>query len=218
MDDMFHDREDDEYDSKTNKHKEEGDKRKKLDLADRTKITNELERYPHPLQQTDADVLLNVVNGRVSDEKVNVHDALSIGERMAAEFRECLPTGFYNVIHSKVVTMEAMKRGVKVGDTTVYDMEKLYGRLLVLSQKRDVSLESMLCFELAPLPPAIFDDYGSMRKSSKSQLLHKLAVWSTEITTPDAQVIDGNEMLYRITWPKTGTVKHLHQTFVRAGL
>ncbi|MES9884496.1 MAG: hypothetical protein ABW185_26930, partial [Sedimenticola sp.] len=216
MDDMFHDREDDEYDSKTNKHKEEGDKRKKLDLADRTKITNELERYPHPLQQTDADVLLNVVNGRVADEKVNVHDALSIGERMAAEFRECLPTGFYNVIHSKVVTMEAMKRGVKVGDTTVYDMEKLYGRLLVLSQKRDVSLESMLCFELAPLPPAIFDDYGSMRKSSKSQLLHKLAVWSTEITTPDAQVIDGNEMLYRITWPKTGTVKHLHQTFVRA--
>ncbi len=216
MDDMFQDREDDEFDTKTNRHKEEGYSRKKLDQADRTKISNELKRYPHPLEQPDSDMLLNVVNGRVADDTVNVQDALAIGESMVADFKKALPTGFYNPIHSKVVTMEAMKKGVRVGAGTVYDMEKLYGRLLVLSQKRDVSLESMLCFELAPLPPAIFDDYGSMRKGTKSPFLHKLAVWTDEASAPDVQVIDGNEILYQISWPKTGTVRHLHHNFIRA--
>ncbi len=95
-------------------------------------------------------------------------------------------------------------------------MEKLYARLLVLSQRRDVSLENLLYFELAPLPPSLFDEYGSMRKSSMSQLLHKLAVWCDEIIVPEVEVVDGNEMLYHITWPKTGTVRHLLQNFSRA--
>ncbi len=216
MDDMFHDRDDDEYDPTTDKHKEEGLQRKKLDELDRHKIQQELSKYPHPLEQHDTDVLVNIVNGQVADEKVNVHSALAIGESMAADFKSHLPSGFYNAIHSKVVTMETMKKGVKLADRTIYDMEKLYARLLVISQRRDISLETLMCYELAPLPPALFDEFGSMRKSSKSQLLHRLAVWGEETTDPDAEVVDGNEMLYHITWPKTGTVRHLVQNFTRA--
>ncbi|MES9884700.1 MAG: hypothetical protein ABW185_27970 [Sedimenticola sp.] len=215
MDDMFQDREDDEYDTKTNKHKEEGKQRKIQDGTDRMKIHQELEKYPHPLEQDENEPLFNIVNGHVADGKVNVENALVIGEVMAADFNGRPPTGFYNAIHAKVVTMETMKRGVKVGDKTVYDMEKLYARLLILSQRRDVSLDKLLCFELAPLPPALFDDYGSMRKSSKSQLLHRLAVWSEDTSVPDAEVVDGNEMLYHITWPKIGTVRSLLQSFSR---
>jgi hypothetical protein len=216
MHDMFHDHEDEDYDVKTDRHKEEGKQRKKLDTADRKKIQQELGRYPHPLQQRDTDALFNIVNGHVAGEKVNVHNALAIGECMAADFKGSLPAGFYNPIHSRVVTMKTTKKGMKIGDKTIYDMEKLYGRLLVISQRRDITLESMLCFELAPLPPAIFDDYGGLRKSAKAQLLHKLAVWFEGSNEPEVDVIDGNEMLYHITWPKTGTVQNLLQNFTKA--
>ena len=214
MDGMFQS-EDEEYDAKTDRHKEEGQQRQKLDRADRMKIKQELDRHPHPLQQSETDGLFNIVNGHVANEKVNVHNALAIGEGMASEFKG-LPGGFYSTIHSKVVTMETLKKGVKIGDQSIYDMEKLFGRLLVISQKRDVTLESMLRFELSPVPPALCDDYGCLRKSAKSQLLHKLAVWNASICESSVDVIDGNEMLYRITWPKTGTVRNLLQNFIRA--
>jgi hypothetical protein len=215
MDSMFHDHHDDKYEAKKDRHKDEGKERKKLDTSDRKKIQQELRKYPHPLHQEDKEVLFNIVNGHVADGKVNVHNALSIGNSMAAEFKGTLPTGFYKAIHSKVVTMETMKKGIKIGDKTIYDMEKLYGRLLVISQRRDITLESLFCFELAPLPSSIFDEYGSLRKSAKSRLVHKLAVWVEE-PEPEVDVIDGNEMLYQITWPKTGTVKDLMQNFTRA--
>ena len=60
--------------------------------------------------------------------------------------------------------MESMKKGLTVGDSTVYDMEKIYGRLLVLSESRDITLETTMSYELAPLPSAIFDEYGDLRK------------------------------------------------------
>ena len=216
MDNMFQVDGDEEYEKGTDKHKEEGKRRKILDQEDRKKIRQELAKYPHPLQLGEPEVLLNIVNGHVAGEKVNVHDALAIGERMSAEFKGTLPSGFYSPIHSKVVTMETMKKGVKIGEKMTYDMEQLYGRFLIVSQTRDVTLEDMLSFELAPVPSAIFDDYGSLRKSTKSTLLHALAVWHEDMNEPDIQVMDGNEMLYRITWPKIGTVKNLLQNFTRA--
>ena len=74
----------------------------------------------------------------------------------------------------------------------------------------------MLSFELAPLPSAIFDDYGDLRQETKSQLFHKHAVWGADDSCPDATIIDGNGMLYSLTWPKSGTVKDLLQKFIKA--
>lgn len=213
---MFQDPDDGEFDVDTNYHKEERKPRRKLDMTDRQKILEELRKYPNPLQLGDNVALFNIVNGRVADEKVNVHNALAIGECMVAEFKGKLPAGFYKPIQSKVTTMESMKKGIKLGDKTIYDMEKLYGRLLVLSQKRDITLENLLSFELSPVPPSLFDEYGSLRKGTKSIMLHKLAVWCENRHVPEVDIIDGNEMLYHITWPKVGKVKNLLQNFTRA--
>lgn len=89
------------------------------------------------------DSLFNIVNGHVAGDKVNVHNALAIGETMEADFKNTLPQGFYRPIHRQVITLESMKKGAKIGENIIYDMEKLYGRLLVLSQSRDISLEKM---------------------------------------------------------------------------
>lgn len=65
------------------------------------------------------------------------------------------------------------------------------------------------------MPSAIFDEYGGLRKSSKSPLLHRLAVWCDNASKPDVSIIDGNEMLHRITWPKLGKVQNFNRALTQ---
>ena len=78
---------------------------------------------------------------KLLESYVNVDDALRLGSVMVAKFSDALPGGFYKPLKKEVITMELLKKSVKVGKTNMYDMEKLYGRLLVISQKRDVQLK-----------------------------------------------------------------------------
>ena len=52
--------------------------------------------------------------------------------------------------------------------------EVLFRRLLSVSQTRDIDLKTVLRYELAAVPPALFNDDGSMRKTSKAELSKKL--------------------------------------------
>ena len=49
-------------------------------------------------------------------------------------------------------------------------MEKLYARLLVISQNRDIELSELSKYELSPMPSSLFDEYGDLRKGSKAVL------------------------------------------------
>ena len=52
-----------------------------------------------------------------------------------------------------------MKTTVRLGDTVaVYDMGKLFGRLLILLQKREINLDIVFTYELAPMPSSFFDE------------------------------------------------------------
>ena len=216
MESMFHDENSSsEPGARSEKHKEEGKSRRKLDFDDRQLIREELKKFTHPLKYED-DKLVNIYNGCVASEKVNVHNAVAIGESKAAKFKDQLPIGFHNTIHSEVVTMQIMKRGVKVGGKTVYDLEKLYGRLLILTQKRKMSLKDVFSYELAPLPAALYDEYGALRKSKKHTLIDNLAKWTTHTEEIDVELIDGNEKLYGTTWPKAATVKSFAESFINS--
>jgi hypothetical protein len=70
----------------------------------------------------------------------------------------------------------------------------------VVSKKRDVSLETVLEHELATVPPALFHDDGSMRKTVKSDLAKKLEASCEEVHSlssgvTTAYVIDGMALL-----------------------
>jgi len=54
---------------------------------------------------------------------------------MAGQFLSHLPDNFYQPLKQEVVTMEGMKKCVKVGCGKVYDMEKLYARLLIVAEQ-----------------------------------------------------------------------------------
>jgi hypothetical protein len=51
---------------------------------------------------------------------------------MVSEFRASLPSGFHATISSPLKTMENIKKGVKVGDKTIFDLETIFLRLLTI--------------------------------------------------------------------------------------
>ena len=63
---------------KGNKHKEEGERRWKMDETDRNKIAEGLHKQSHPLNVKSTD-LYNFVSGQVAQTNVNVQDTLHIG-------------------------------------------------------------------------------------------------------------------------------------------
>ena len=91
-------------------HKVDGEARKKLDAEDRSMIREEFPECYHPLKSGAVKVMniskchhplksgavkvMHISNGCVADEKVNVHDAVSIGRRMAVEFKCGLSDSF----------------------------------------------------------------------------------------------------------------------------
>ena len=86
----------------------------------------------------------------------------------------------------------------------------------MISQKRDVNLETLFKFKLSPVPSSLFDEYGDMRKGNKSVLCNKLAVKLQDPDVPDVDLIltDGNEAIYHAPWPKLGTVKTFTDNFL----
>ncbi len=100
-------------------------------------------------------------------------------------------TRLYEILWSNISSSSGWpSKGVKVCDSLVYDMKKLYGRLLVIS---------------------LFNDYGGLRKSAKSTLVYTLTVYSEVAVVPNMDLIGGNERLYPVVWPKSATDwNHFH--------
>lgn len=112
IDNMFEDNKDKEYDTVTQKHKKEGENRRKLDSIDRNKLKKKLALHFHPLHQNDESEIFIIVNGCTADDEVNVHEAVATGDEMARTFTNGLPAGFYKTLHRRVVTMETTKKKV----------------------------------------------------------------------------------------------------------
>ena len=82
-----------------------------MDADDRRRISLELSKMSHPLENQSLH-LYNIANGRFAslETEVNVAGSVDIGERMAAQFRTSLPTGFHDAISSPIKTMEQKER------------------------------------------------------------------------------------------------------------
>ena len=175
---------------------------------------DELKQHTHPFKGT-ADVPMNIVNGRLASDQVNVMDTVTIGKEMVNEFERELPSGFYKPLKKKVITLETIKKGVEIGDKTVYDMENLYGCMLVVSQQRKLDLEKVFAYELAPMPFSLFDEFDEMCNGNKAVLVSQRAIFTPSFQ-PDVTIIDGNAKLYYVTWPKSGTVSTFANNFLEA--
>jgi hypothetical protein len=71
--------------------------------------------------------------------------------------------------------------------------EVLFRRLLSVSNTRDIDMKVVLQYELAAVPPALFNDDGSMRKTNKSELAKKLESVCDEVhKLPNAPQQEGS--------------------------
>ncbi len=190
------------------KHKEESNSRRKTDAEYREGIRQELAKHSHPLN-VHGDCLYNIVSGQIASPKINVEEALSIGRQMKAKFVSNLPEKFHTSISSPVKTMEMMKKGIKVGSSTVYDMETIFLRLITLGQTRHMELAPIFEFELCAVPPSLIDEFGCLRKGTKSTLVHKLSISQSESSAAEVVVIDAQQLLYHVVWPVDGNVSVL---------
>ena len=121
-------------------HKGRGVKRCKFGEDDRQRISTKLGQFSHTLE-IESYVLYNIHNGQVAPTIVNVSDSLAI---------ESLPIGFHAKLSSPVNTTGHLKRGVKIGDKVVFDLEFIFVRLLVVVQQRKMELLQIFWYELCP--------------------------------------------------------------------
>ena len=67
-----------------------------------------------------SDSQYGIVNGQVfSETKVNVQDAVEIGQDTRTSFASSLPGGFHHPIKKTVEIMQVLKRDVKIKGKTV---------------------------------------------------------------------------------------------------
>ena len=96
------------------------------------------------------------------------------------------------------------------------DSDVLFQRLLAVSNQRDVNLERVLSHERAPVPPSLFNDDGTMRKTTKTDLAKKLEYNCDEIQVlvvshdnHTACIIDGIALLQALDESKFDTFNDL---------
>ena len=150
-------------------------------------------------------------------DNVNAGKSVEIGKAQMYAYEKSWPSSFNNTLSKNVVTMSVTRKALKVGSTPVIDTNIIYSRVLVLQQSRDIDLNKVLQYELAPVPTSMFDEDGLMRiTKSKSTLKRKLQVEMSFrlATNPDVTIIDGCAILWLIHWPNKGTVQDYVNNFV----
>ena len=91
-------------------HKIESPLRIKADSDDRNAIRDKLDTCVDPLDVSQCQNLINIVIWKISNKNVHVEDAVQIGEAQLQEFESACPTGFYQTIKRKVITMKEVKK------------------------------------------------------------------------------------------------------------
>ena len=76
-----------------------------------------------------------------------------------------------------------------------------------------MQLANIFQFELSPVPTALIDEYGCLRKGNKAVLVKSLGVPIKSPPAPDVVLVDAGQLLYRVVWPVSGTTGDLAASF-----
>jgi hypothetical protein len=131
-------------------HKEEMPSRIQSDGVDRAKLKDRLSTCIDPLQpDSHPPGLINIVNGRLSPDNVNVDVSVRIGTDQMNDYQLLWPESFNKPLTKQVVVMPVSQRQLKIRQVAVYDTSLIYSRVLGLQNVRDINLKDILLYELA---------------------------------------------------------------------
>ena len=180
------------------------------DTKNRIGLRRKLEVCMDPMKSEDhPDGSLVIVSGKIAPASVNVDSAVKIGKEMLEQFEKSWPEGFYSTISKKVETMAASCKSVQIGESKVCDLNAIYSRVIaLLASDRDIDVNDVLSYELAPVPTSMFTKDGMLICKAKSSLKRSLQIEVSRRNAgvADVTVIDGSALLWTIHWPEDGSV------------
>ena len=91
---------------------------------------------------------------------VNVDNSVGIESEQMHDYDTVWPQNYHSCLKKMVITMQAVRKNIKVSDTSVYDTELTVTRVMGLQQSLNINV--MTC-ELFPVPNALFDDHETMK-------------------------------------------------------
>ena len=158
------------------------------------------------------DELVNITTGQVASREVSIGlvNFLEVAQKRNITFVEKRlfvdrTLSFWDTDkRSKTPTLVNMSKSLTSNKThkIMMDSEVLFRRLLAVAKQRDVNLEQVLYHELAPVPPSLFNDGGTVRKTTKADLANNLESNCDEIRAltvshdnHTAYIIDGMALL-----------------------
>ena len=195
-------------------HKEGQQSRVKHDEAVVQALLNALAPLPNPFNADDSQVLCNLSSGIVASDSVtadllNTH---SIGEQKFMDFynQRLKPSEnrvdfFDRLPLLKIKTFSSMvkTKSMKVSgqEVIVRADSRLFARMLVVAQTREMDIQEVLRYELGPLPWSMAAVDGTLCKTTKAKLLSLLeGVAPAEQVPPGAAwVVDGMAILQAIS-------------------
>lgn len=214
-------------------HAEHGKTRIIRDEQDVTKIVEYVSNTQNPFDLcTVPDELVNIATGQVASQEVSngLRHFLTDAQKRNTNFIEKRlladrTMSFWETdTRTKTPTFTDMTKPMKVNkrDELMVDSEVLFRRLLAVSKKRDVNLEQVLTHELAPLPPSLFNNDVTMRKTNKADLAKKLEANCEELQVLEpsdkhntAYVIDGMALLQALDEAQFDTFDDLGHTIMK---
>ncbi|KAL2091652.1 hypothetical protein ACEWY4_013915 [Coilia grayii] len=187
------------------------DHRIRKDNEDMTKVLDTISTHMNPFQTESDDNLYCLSTGKSvpNDIKADLLHCQELGKRWCQEFEDgCRhdPARFEKAIPRRKVknfTSVAVKASVKSNKKVVelQGTRDLFGRLLYLSSKYNLDLNRVFSFPLTPVPLSLAHIDGSLNKTDKSKLLHKLEneMDSTYPGSPvDVTLVDGMFLLHTL--------------------
>ena len=178
----------------------------------------------------DSDALLNIATGVVLPEDVAqtlVHSTEKGRQQMKAFLEQRInnnAVGFWEPVRNmKIKTFSSANKKIHVKSSdklvTVNTDRDLFGRFLIVSNTRQISLKDVLSFELSPVPYSLANTDGSLRKGTKSvlcSLLEKdvnVVQQLTALPNPTVVIIDGMAIIQMSKSAGTSTFGYLSEKY-----
>lgn len=159
---------------------------------------------------------MNVYSGQISDSMVNVKISKESGVAQMEEFEGGWPDEFHNRIQRNAKTFAETKRGLKVGEKLLFNMDMVYSRAMGFKgTHREVDRKFLLFHELSSVPISVFTDSGNMQLATKSSLKNDLNVEVTSRQKVEVTITDTSAILWRVQWPFQGTVQYLVNAIIK---
>ena len=161
---------------------------------------------------SSADDLVSISTGRTvpADVKRDLLDAKEKGQEAYLEFvnkRLAQGVAFFDPLQKlklkTFASLQAKKKASAADKVTMLKADHhLFGRMLLIAQSRKLEIEQVLQHPLGPIPWALANNDGTLKKTDKAKLarhIDKDISPANDVALPSASIIDGMALVHKMS-------------------